>query len=91
MSWAAHNPELYDELCAKGIARKLAASYGLYGGEDDSNVEFTFLTLVEALHDEAPAVYDALLTWAEREVGAEVSEYWAGLIDVERVRRKEGA
>ena len=54
MSWAAHNPEKYDEICRRGIAVKLAMTTLAWSNET-SSVE-TLESVVDSLQQEAPKV-----------------------------------
>ena len=85
MSWAAHNPELYDDICKKGICWKLSAAFEeVWGGQPD-NPE-TFDQVIEVLQQEAPKAYDALLTWAHDSVIEAEQDYWGGLVDQAKSR-----
>ncbi len=76
MSWAAHNPEAYEELQRNAAARWLAAQWALFHGEPAADVEEAFLPkLVEMLQAEQGDVFSAVLTaGADREV--DESEYF---------------
>ena len=89
MSWAAHNPELYDEICQKAITGKLhSMSDGINSPDPAIDYDDLFL-LVQDLCAEVPEVYDALLTWADKETGVAVGNHFADIGDAERSRRKE--
>ena len=75
MSWAAHDPEGWTEVCINGILAKLDRSRGLT--QPDREVDRERL---EALSD-ALADYNiflALCDWAGDEIAQAESTYWGG-------------
>lgn len=83
MSWASHNPELYDELCEKGIARALDS---VLGGEFTKE---QIATITYLLYQE-PKLQDALLAWASGPVAQAIANHWAAQVDAARERGKYG-
>jgi hypothetical protein len=87
MSWARHNPELYDEMCERGIVKKILQT--VQESFDDVVDEDDVTMIVATLHDSAPRVWDELNAWASDEASDEIREHFAGIADGERKRRKE--
>ena len=77
MSWAAHNPEAYDEILKSGIVNKLRKELADNGFnfEDD----FDFLPAVVEVMFQEPKISAALLSWALREVTDAEADHWATL------------
>lgn len=79
MSWAAHNPEAYDEITRKGINNYLCRIIAEQGFEFE-NVE-PIMALVEAIQ-EIPAfrgIYNHLLSLASRDIILEEQDYFSSL------------
>jgi hypothetical protein len=76
MSWAADDPEAYDEILRNAAVRWLANQWLQVHGEPSSGVVEDFLPkLVDMLQGEQRELFDAMLTaGAEREV--DESEYF---------------
>jgi len=85
VSWAAHNPEAYDEICKRGISWKLQSAYKAVWNDHDGSDFFD--EIIETIHQEAPEVYEALLLWACKETNEELADHFASMGDA---RRKEG-
>jgi hypothetical protein len=80
MSWAAHNPEAYDELTRSAAARWLANQWLQVHGEPSPDVEEDFLPkLVEMLQGEHREVFDAMLK-AGAALEVDESEYFDRLV-----------
>lgn len=81
MSWASHNPELYDEMCVRGVVnhlQKLTDRQGFVLSRD------ALAMVVDALMTDATWRAFAL-DRAWREIGAVEQEYFGDLTDaVER-------
>jgi uncharacterized Fe-S cluster-containing MiaB family protein len=83
MSYFSHHPEAYDEICAKGIARKMTSYAGLdcqATGVDEEEIRSQFEAFISNLQcDTDPKmlqVYDALITWAQEEVNDQEQAFW---------------
>jgi len=77
MSWAADNPEAYDEIMKSGIVSKIKKeldSNGFEGMDED-----TVSAVVEVLSQSK--VYSALVSWAQRETSDAEADYWASIAD----------
>ena len=86
MSWAAHNPEKYEEICAEGVGMKLEK---VYKSVWDKYPEPDFISnLVEAIQQEAPGVWNALVDLSYNEIGEAEWDYWGGMVDAARERGK---
>ena len=73
MSYFSHHPEAYDEILAKGIARKIAN----YAGEDDRSQFEAFISNLQCdLNPAMRRVYDTLIEWAHGEIVDEERAYW---------------
>lgn len=78
MSWAAHNPEAYDEICVKAVYTKLTEELteaGFYGFDSP-----TVAMIAQVLKDETsgPTIHNAwhyLTTWANKEVSDGEADY----------------
>ncbi len=87
MSWAAHNPEKYEEFLREGASAKLQSLYvQVWGDIPDSEV---FDQIVDSICEEAPEVWEALYLWSAKEGSEAMGNYFAGLGDAERARIKE--
>lgn len=78
MSWAAHNPEIYDKILKSGVVRKLTkelTDYGFKGRDRD-----TLVAIVDVMAEDSK-VYDALIWWSRQEGTEAEREYFAGLVD----------
>jgi hypothetical protein len=85
MSFGSENPELWNEICKRGILNKLLAQM-TRDGFDNADEE-TVTAAVESLY-EIPKVQDALMSWAHDEVCALEQGYWGDRVD-EAVMRHE--
>jgi len=90
MSYFSHHPEAYDEILAKGIARKMTSYVGLDcpptkespRGEEDSRTVFEAFILNLQL-DSSPVMrrlYGTLIEWAQAEINDEEQAYWERFI-----------
>lgn len=83
MSWAADNPEKYEEICRRGIAGKIqSALIGL--GLEPGEIDLDFLESVVLAIQEDPdggKAYDGLLDWSMAQISNEEREHFAGLVD----------
>lgn len=81
MSYFSHNPEAYDEILAKGIARKMVSYAGLDCPEnDEEDLRKTFEAFISNLQsDHEPKmrqVYDILIEWSHEEIQDQEQAYW---------------
>ncbi len=86
MSWASHNPELYDEICERGIVRKVIKTVEQYHNDcpPEEDVEMVVSSLCEE-----DGFREAFLSWANREVCDAEADYWASKVDAARDRMKD--
>lgn len=76
MSWAAHNPEAYEELERNAVTRWLANQWFQVHNEPSPDVEEEFLpNLVDLLQGEQREVFDAMLK-AGAALEVDESEYF---------------
>lgn len=80
MSWAAHNPEAYDEICRQGIMDKIIQQFGVCPSLED---------IVAFLYDQ-PKIASVLVDWAFDEINNQEADYWGMQID-NAVNTKEGS
>lgn len=85
MSWASHNPELYDEICERGIVNKIIRTVEQYA--NDCPPEDDVALIVSALYQE-DTVRDALLSWANSSICDAEANHWARQVDQARDRMK---
>lgn len=80
MSWASHNPEAWDEICVNGIVQKIEDAMKVYAEPIDAG---ELRDVIHAIQETADGekVFDALLTWAQKEVVDAEADYFGGLID----------
>ena len=74
MSWAAHNPEAWTDVCIVGILDKLDRGRGLT--QPDREVDREVLIELEAAL-KSYNIFLALCEWASKEVSAAEGDYWA--------------
>jgi hypothetical protein len=85
MSFGAENPELWDEICKRGITSWIRGRLEKEGFDDVDDV--TIEAVVTALY-EVPKTRDILLALSNDEVCASEQEYWGDRVD-EAVMRHE--
>ena len=83
MSYAAHNPELYDKLVRKGILSWLNGLIDKAGFEGPHEWEEGYEALIEVLQQEPQVrdIYEAMLHHASRDITRAEQDYFSGLID----------
>lgn len=88
MSWAKHDPEGWDKVCRNGIVQKIEDAI-----QADSGEPIDHQTLDDAVHaiwqdPKGDKVFDALMTWANKEIGEAEADHFSGMIDdaMERAR-----
>jgi hypothetical protein len=82
MSWAAHNPEKYDEILRAGVVDKIEAAMRDEGFEFDYD---TVCMVVETLQNQASGPtthnpWDQLVSWASKQVAAAEGDYFSSLV-----------
>ena len=81
MSWAAHNPEAYDEILKAGIAEKISKELAENGFDFEDDCDF-LLAIVESLSQAKDTkVYDELVKWSQHEIADAEADYWASIAD----------
>jgi len=78
MSWASHNPELYDEICLNGIFEKLQRHKGLT--QPDGEIDKESLAHIRDTH-EFYNVWLCLMDWAHEEIVAAERDHFLSLAD----------
>ena len=78
MSWASHNPELYDEICLNGIFNKLQCQKGLT--QPDNDVDREALAHIRDTY-EFYNVWLCLMDWAHEEIVAAEGDHFSSLAD----------
>ena len=83
MSWAAHNPELYDDLIRKGILHWVDNLMDKAGFEVPGEWREGYEALVEVLQIEPSVhhIYEELLHLASKDIVHAEQDYFGGLID----------
>ena len=76
MSWAADNPEVYDEIMKTGIITKLTKELNDNGFENIDG--FTF-AVVEVLYE--TTVREALVRWSQQEITEAEADHFANVDD----------
>ena len=80
MSYFSHNPEAYDEIEVKGIARKLGRFVTPQSSGDEertyAEIEEMLVNLQNADDPHAKEVYHCLADWAHEEINDETSAYF---------------
>lgn len=69
MSWAAHNPEAYEEICINGIVDKMTIT------ESDSDSAIVH-EVIEFIAENCPDAFTALVTWAHEKIAKAESSYF---------------
>ncbi len=78
MSWASHNPELYDEICLNGILGKLQHHKGL--AQPDKEIDKDSLAYIRDTYG-FYNVWLCLMDWAHEEISAAERAHFADLVD----------
>ena len=92
MSWASHNPELYDEMIRKGIQRYLEDALYRNGFTFPQNGDDDEMTALVEMFQEDPhfsKIYDNLMTLANAQICDAETNHFAGLADAARDRYKD--
>jgi len=80
MSWAAHNPEAYNEILKAGVKDRITKELRDTGfdGLDPSTVDAVVESLQQA-KDSKP--FDALISWSQHEVSNAEADHFADIAD----------
>lgn len=83
MSWAAHNPEQYDEFIRKGILHWLDTRIDKYGFVVPGEWLQGYEALIEVIQGDPQmsGLYDELVRLSSVEISATEREYFSGLVD----------
>jgi hypothetical protein len=85
MSWAAHNPELYEQICKRGIAWKLQREIAR-NGFDPRDAEEMMANIVEVLYE---TFGNTLSGWASEEISESEGSYFGDLADAAKEQHDE--
>ena len=91
ISFGSENPELWDEICKRGIVYKVFAKLNEDGfdNEDydyvDEDTADSVVEVVESLY-EIPEIRDCLVEWAAKEIHREESDYYGSKVDESEVK-----
>ena len=77
MSWAAHNPEAYTDICIVGVTRRLLKAVKDNGFDLRENEREAVHVAVMALAEEDSNIFSDLVVWANREVAEAQSGFQA--------------
>jgi ribosomal protein L17 len=84
MSWAAHNPEAYDEILKKAVVHKLTKELTANGFTENIDAD-TVTTIVESIFESTENygthVRDKLIDWAQREIIEAERDHFARIAD----------
>ena len=89
MSWASHNPELWDEICKKGIGRQIYLELREHGYDFDQTTGWE-----EALHAIVDVLYESydvkvlLSSWADKTVSEAMGDHFASIGDAIRMEKE---
>jgi len=86
MSWASENPELYDEICEKGVLKKLKKSTPRYCTTDKKIEEIFDIIFGD---QKFYAIQCALHDWSWKEITEEEQDYWGTQADIVMDLRKD--
>lgn len=89
MGWPAHNPELYGEMCERGIARWLEQEMEAYGYVGSSQELDAHLEMVAQVLYATKETRDAILTLAAEQIRAVEINHFASQIDAARDRVRD--
>ena len=86
MSWASHNPELYDDICMRGIHRYLYDALADYDLNTISSLDLLEV-VVEVLYTDHKMAA-ALREWAHKRIIDAEASYWGHCVDAAMEREK---
>jgi len=75
MSWAAHDPEGYDECLVNGVTTKLLAAVQDLNGECPGANWDAIRDVVEAIREYFPKAFDDLVWKSTKEIGDAEADY----------------
>ena len=94
MSWAAHNPELYDQCCKSGLHWKLADELKRYNhnfdqehGYDEVHRDQIIEAVIDVLYDQSELT-SVLACWASKEVSEAMGDHFASIGDAIRMEKE---
>ena len=94
MSWASHNPELYDQCCKTGLHWKIANALKEYNhifdqehGYDECHRDEIINAIVDVLYDQSE-LSSVLSCWAAKEVGEAMGDHFTSIGDVIRMEKE---
>lgn len=67
MSWASHNPELYDEITRKACSTKFIKAMNAMGSSEDLSDEQLDL-IIDTMIEKFPKMYDRLISESNNEI-----------------------
>ena len=79
MSWASHNPELYEQIEREGVQASLEKALHSCGF-DEVDID-TVRAIIEVLSTEFPKVWDALTSAALKQISDAEADHWANIAD----------
>lgn len=83
MSWAAHNPEKYSEICREGIKEKMHLITGLPMSDEVDGFVDDFLWSIESnASDGVRKVFNALLDISFDQIRDAEADYFSSLANV---------
>jgi len=83
MSWAAHNPEKYSEICRKGIKKKMCMLAGLeMSDEVDSFIDDWLWSLESDNNKDSRKAFEHLLSLSHQEVSNAEADHFSSLANV---------
>jgi len=94
MSWAAHNPELWDMVCKRGLHWRIADELKRYGydfdkehGHDEIQRDMLMEAIIDVLYDQSE-LSSPLACWAHKEVSEAQGDYFSSMADAAVDRAK---
>lgn len=80
MSWAANNPEAYDEVCIDGVTKRVIEELVNYGygplSDDDATLVRNTITVLEAeTNGPQRSAWSELICWAAQEISDAEADY----------------
>lgn len=81
MSWASHNPEMYDEITRKACILKFSKAVSKMGSSEDLSDEQLDL-VIGTMEEHFPKMYDRLISEANKEICDGEADYFTSRWDV---------
>ena len=95
MSWASHNPELYDQCCKRGLHWKIADKLKEYNhifdqehGYDECHRDEVIEAVIDVLYDQSE-LSTVLACWAAKDIGEAMGDLMSSIGDGLRLEAKE--